>query len=90
MKHLIIFFTFTFIFFNIPALSLTVDEIKQKIIESSIQGYSGKCTCPYSLKSNGRRCGKMSAYSKKGGYVPVCYPSDVTPEMIERYRKRFN
>jgi len=77
------------LFFSLPAFSLTEEEIKQKIIESSIQGYSGKCACPYSLKSNGRRCRKLSAYSKRDGFVPVCYLSDVTSEMIKQYNQSY-
>ena len=28
--------------------------------------------------SNGKKCGKRSAYSKPGGYQPLCYKSDIT------------
>ena len=49
----------------------------RQIISESIASYSGKCACPYSLMSNGRKCGKRSAYSKPGGYEPLCYPEDV-------------
>ena len=34
---------------------------------------------------NGRRCGGNSAWSKGGGYSPLCYPSDVTQRMIDDY-----
>ena len=27
---------------------------------------------------NGKECGKRSAYSKPGGYEPLCYVSDIT------------
>ena len=30
--------------------------------------------------SNGNKCGKRSAYSKPGGYEPLCYISDITGE----------
>jgi len=49
----------------------------RQIINESIASYPGKCACPYSLMSNGRKCGKRSAYSKPGGYEPLCYPDDV-------------
>jgi hypothetical protein len=64
-------------------------EIKQQIIRNSIASYPGNCPCPYSGASNGSSCGRRSAYSKPGRYDPICYPSDVTPEMIRQYRKRF-
>ena len=32
---------------------------------------------------NGRRCGKTSAYIRPGGAHPMCYPVDVTADMIK-------
>ncbi len=58
------------------------DQIIQQIISESIASYPGKCACPYQKTSNGSRCGKRSAYSKPGGYEPICFPSDVKDEMI--------
>lgn len=37
---------------------------------------------------NGSRCGARSAYSRPGGRAPLCYPSDVTDAMVEKYRKQ--
>ena len=48
------------------------------MIQESIAQYPGKCPCPYSIMSNGKQCGKRSAYSKPGGYEPLCYVSDIT------------
>jgi hypothetical protein len=64
-------------------------EIHQQIIRNSIASHPGNCPCPYSVASNGSSCGSRSAYSKPGGYAPICYPNDVTPEMVRQYRKRF-
>ena len=36
---------------------------------------------------NGRACGGRSAYSRPGGAAPLCYPANVSAEMIEDYRK---
>jgi hypothetical protein len=36
---------------------------------------------------NGKLCGGRNAYSRPGGAAPLCYPTDVTPAMIEAYRK---
>ncbi len=63
-------------------------EIKKILIQQSIHSYSGACPCPYNVMRNGRRCGGNSAYSKPGGAEPLCYESDVTDEMVERYRKQ--
>ncbi len=65
----------------------TDDEIRQLLIQRSIANYSGNCPCPYNRASNGSRCGKRSAYSRPGGARPLCYPSDVTDKMVERYKE---
>ena len=62
----------------VAAWTVTASEQRvRQIINESIAMYPGKCACPYSLMSNGRKCGKRSAYSKPGGYEPLCYPEDV-------------
>lgn len=70
--------------------TLSDEEIKQQIIRESIASYPGRCPCPYNAASNGSSCGRRSAYSKPGGYAPICYPADVTPQMVERYKSRLN
>jgi hypothetical protein len=61
-------------------------QIKQSLIDESIAVYSGNCPCPYSTMSNGRRCGRRSAYSREGGEAPLCYAWDVTADMVKSYR----
>jgi len=62
-------------------------QVKKEIIKESIAEYPGNCPCPYNVVRNGSMCGKRSAYSKPGGYAPICYPSDVTKEMILEWRE---
>lgn len=62
-------------------------SIRQKMIEESLASYPGNCPCPYNRDRAGRSCGKRSAYTKPGGYSPLCYPSDVTQEMVDNYRR---
>lgn len=62
-------------------------QVKQAIIQESIEQYPGNCPCPYNTTRNGSRCGGRSAYSRKGGYSPICYPNDVTQEMIKEWRE---
>ena len=62
-------------------------QIKQLLIDESIAAYSGNCPCPYSTMSNGRKCGRRSAYSREGGEAPLCYAKDVTAEMVQAYRE---
>lgn len=67
---------------------LSEAQIKKAIIKESIASYPGNCPCPYNLASNGSRCGKRSAYSRPGGYSPICYESNVNQEMIKEWRER--
>ncbi|RMN29029.1 hypothetical protein ALQ62_05403 [Pseudomonas coronafaciens pv. zizaniae] len=67
---------------------ITDASIVNAIIQESIDSYSGNCPCPYNAARNGSRCGKRSAYSRKGGEAPICYKEDVTKEMINDYRRR--
>ena len=69
-------------------IMLSDDKIKHLLIQESILAYPGNCPCPYHLDRAGRKCGKRSAWSRSGGYAPLCCPSDVTPKMIEKYRKK--
>lgn len=69
-----------------PALSIAA--IAQRLIAESRASYPGSCACPYDTDRGGRRCGARSAYSRPGGYAPICYESDVTAQMVERYRSR--
>lgn len=66
-----------------PKISPSI--IIQRIIAESIAGYPGTCACPYSTDRRGRKCGNRSAYSKPGGYAPICFAGDVTKSMIEAY-----
>lgn len=62
--------------------------IIQRIIAESLASYPSSCACPYNTDRGGRRCGKRSAYSKPGGYAPICYPQDVTQAMIDAVRRQ--
>lgn len=63
-------------------------QIREALIQQSIASTPGNCPCPFNTAANGSRCGKRSSYSRGGGYSPVCYPEDVTAEMIREYRSR--
>jgi hypothetical protein len=56
------------------------------------EGYSRPpddfCGCPYYIRSGGDRCGGSSAHDRSGRAFPLCYESEVTPDMIARYRAR--
>ncbi len=71
-----------------PASAMTDAQVKAALIERSINNYSGNCPCPYNSASNGSRCGARSAYSRPGGASPLCFPEDVTPQMVADFRAR--
>ena len=66
----------------------TDTQIKKAIIKESIEQYPGNCPCPYNTARNGSSCGRRSAYSRAGGYAPICYESDVTKEMVKEWREQ--
>lgn len=68
-----------------PAISDA--QIKENIIKESIAEYPGICACPFNRARNGSSCGKRSAWSKAGGYSPICYKDEVTKEMIKAWRE---
>lgn len=61
-------------------------KIRSALIKQSLLGYYGSCPCPYNTDRAGRRCGKRSAYSRPGGASPLCFPHEISPEMIKTYR----
>lgn len=74
-----------------PALAkknaLSDDEVKQQIIDNSIADYPGTCACPFNSARNGSSCGRRSAWSKAGGYAPICYKKEVTKQMVTEWRQ---
>ncbi|KJH61009.1 hypothetical protein UF13_09565 [Pantoea agglomerans] len=62
------------------------DQIRQLIIEDSISSYPGVCACPFNAARNGSSCGRRSAWSKQGGYAPVCYKKEISKEMVDDWR----
>lgn len=65
----------------------TDDQIRQLIIEDSIASYPGVCACPFNSARNGSSCGRRSAWSKQGGYAPICYKKEVSKAMVDEWRK---
>jgi hypothetical protein len=66
---------------------LSDDQVIDAIIKKSISSYLGDCPCPYSSDKDGNNCDEKSAYTKTKGYSPICFKSDVSKKMIEKYRK---
>jgi len=77
------------IIISIPIAPLHAKEdlatIKQRMIRESLSQYHGNCPCPYNYASNGSHCGARSAYTKRGGTSPLCYPSDITDEQARTW-----
>lgn len=56
---------------------------RQEIIRQSVASYLGSCPCPYNRDRAGRRCGGRSAWSRPGGYSPICYESDISDARLK-------
>ncbi len=63
----------------------TDSEIRRTIIKEAIGRHAGECPCPYSRGVNGRICGDASTY-KKAGATQICFPEDVSEQMVQQYR----
>lgn len=70
-----------------PALAQSDAQVKQSIVRDSVASYPGPCACPYNTDRAGRSCGRRSAYSRPGGYAPICYPSDISAEQVAAWRR---
>lgn len=73
------------------AAVLTAAAIAALIVAESRRAYHARgrpCACPDDSMRNGRACGSRSAYSRPGGAAPLCYPTDVSDNMIRAYRER--
>lgn len=66
---------------------MTDDQVKQHIIDESIASYPGTCACPFNSARNGSHCGGRSAWSRAGGYAPICYKKEVTKEQVADWRR---
>jgi hypothetical protein len=68
-------------------------DIRQQIIQDSVAAYQATghpCACPYNSARNGSNCGRRSAYGRPGGASPLCYPSDVTDQMVADWKRQHN
>lgn len=79
----------------------TEAEIREILVQDSIDRYTGPCACPYHRKWNEKlfrfpnqfrkyptvRCGADSEYVRPGGPTVFCYGSDVPAAMVEAYRE---
>lgn len=64
---------------------IPVPTLKDRMIAESIARTPGNCPCPYHRDAGGRRCGKRSAWDKPGGYSPLCFPEDISADMLREY-----
>ena len=71
-----------------PAEAQSDSDIRQMMIAESLRSYSGNCPCPYNVDRAGRRCGGRSAYSRPGGASPLCYPTDISAQMLQNYARQ--
>jgi len=73
-----------------PDAPIHTDSVRAAIIQESIdkyQKYHNTCPCPYTIKDD-RPCDRNSAYSNGYKSAPICYPKNVTDEMITEYKNR--
>lgn len=64
---------------------IPVPTLKDQMIQESVAKYPGNCPCPYHRDARGRRCGKRSAWDRAGGYAPLCFPQDISADMVREF-----
>ncbi len=69
-----------------PAAGPSDSAVRKQMIQESIAAYPGNCPCPYHAARNGSACGGRSAWSRRGGYAPLCYDKDISKDMVEEWR----
>jgi hypothetical protein len=67
--------------------TLTDEQVRQMMIRESILSYPAICPCPYSFIIKVGYCGRRSAWSKTAGHAILCYPSDISDDMVKEYRR---
>jgi hypothetical protein len=71
------------------AATLTDDQVRREIIRQSVAEHHAegeRCVCPYDPAPDGSRCGGESAYDRRTGKIPICYPEDVSDGLVRVWR----
>jgi hypothetical protein len=79
---------------NLPSVKpqtlqhLSDDRVRQRIMQESQARFGGRCLCPYQTSDlNGRSCkGRHEVITTPPR--PICYPNQVTKEMVNEWRQR--
>lgn len=74
---------------SFAADAMSDGQVRDSIIRQSISAYPGNCPCPYNTDRAGRRCGGRSAWSRAGGYAPICYAHEISDDQVREYRKKY-
>jgi Bacterial SH3 domain len=64
------------------------EAIVRTLIRESIANHPGSCACPYHARQGRILCKTQSAHSRGGSRAPLCFASDITPDMIAAYGQR--
>ena len=67
--------------------ALSDDRVRQQIMLESQAQYRGRCVCSYQTKDlKGRLC-KGRHEVIRAGPQPICYPAQITSEMVINWRQ---
>jgi hypothetical protein len=79
---------------NLPSVKpealqqLSDSRVRQQIMQDSQARYRGRCVCPYQTRDTNKRSCKGRHELIKTKPLPVCYPRQVTNEMVSAWRRR--
>jgi hypothetical protein len=66
---------------------LSDNRVRQQIMQESQMQFSGRCVCWYQTKDSKKRSCKGSHEVIKTQPAPICYPSQVTSNMMSEWRQ---
>jgi hypothetical protein len=67
--------------------ALSDDRVRQQIMLESQAHYSGRCVCSYQTKDTYGRLCKGRHEVIKAEPQPICYPAQITGEMVINWRQ---
>jgi hypothetical protein len=66
---------------------LSDNRVRQQIMQESQMRFSGRCVCSYQTKDSKMRSCKGRHEVIKTRPAPICYPSQVTSNMMSEWRQ---
>jgi hypothetical protein len=67
---------------------LANNRVRQRIMAENQAHYDGRCVCPYQTRDTNKQSCKGRHELIKTKPPPICYPRQITDEMVSNWRRR--